>query len=306
MQFSPTRLVPVNGVGPEDTLIDAEGGVYTGLEDGRILRVSPDGARLEAVADTGGRPLGLEFFGDELLVCDAHRGLLVADPATGAVRTLAAEVAGSPLTFCNNAAVAADGTVYFSDSTTRFPIARWRDEVIERTGTGRLFRRTPDGAIDEVVGGLQFANGVALAPDESFVTVAETSDCRVRRLWLTGERAGVVDLFADDLAGYPDNTSTGSDGLIWVTSASPKVAALGLARKLPASLRAGVRRLPTSLQPSPAPSCGVLGIDASGKVVHDLTGEIGGFHLLTGVRERDGVLYFGSLEGRVLVRTTVP
>ncbi|WP_199435074.1 SMP-30/gluconolactonase/LRE family protein [Qaidamihabitans albus] len=306
MRFGEVRVVPVNGYGPEDTLVDADGQVYTGLADGRIIRISQDGRRIDAVADTGGRPLGLEFYGDELLVCDAYRGLLVVSPADGAVRTLTREVAGRPMVFCNNAAVAADGTVYFSDSSARFPITHWRDDLIEQTGSGRLLRRGPDGAIDELAGGLQFANGVALSADESFVTVAETGDCRVRRVWLTGERAGSTDVFADGLAGHPDNTSTGSDGLIWVTQASPRVAALDMVRRLPGALRALVRRLPTSVQPSPARTCGVLGIDSEGTIVHDLSGEVSGFHMLTGVRERDGVLYFGSLEERSIAITTVP
>ncbi|PRX47125.1 sugar lactone lactonase YvrE [Prauserella shujinwangii] len=306
MRFGAVRLVPVNGHGPEDTLVDAEGRVYTGLADGRVLRIADEGRRIDTIADTGGRPLGLEFHGDELLVCDAHRGLLVVDPADGAVRTLLAEVAGRPMLFCNNAAVAADGTVYFSDSSTRFPITRWRDDLIEQTGTGRLFRRSPDGTVDEIAGGLQFANGVALAADESFVTVAETGDCRVRRVWLSGERAGTTDVFADGLAGFPDNTSTGSDGLIWVTQASPKVAALDRVRRLPAPARAGIRRLPTWLQPSPSRTCGVLAFDSAGTVVHALSGEIEGFHMLTGVRERDGRLYFGSLEERAIAITAVP
>lgn len=63
---------------------------------------------------------------------------------------------------------------------------------------------------------------MALAPDESFVTVAESGARRLRRVWLDGRRPGGDDVFLDDLAGYPDNTSTGSDGLVWVTRASPK------------------------------------------------------------------------------------
>lgn len=304
MRFADVSVIPVNGKGPEDVLVDADGQVYTGLEDGRIIRLSRGGKRIDMIADTGGRPLGIEFYSDvELLVCDADHGLLAVDITSGAVRTLTRTVAGAPLLVCNNAAVAADGTVYFSDSSTRFPVARWREDLIEQTGTGRLLRRSPDGTVDTLARGLQFANGVALAPDESFVTVAESGTCRVRRIWLTGERAGQEDDFLDDLPGYPDNTSTGSDGLIWVTQASPKVAALDVVRRLPAQLRAVVRSVPSSLQPSPAPTVGVLGVDPDGRIVHELRGEIEGFQMLTGVRERNGTLYFGSLEERAIAVT---
>lgn len=304
MGFGSVTVVPVNGTGPEDVLVDDEGRVYTGLEDGRIVRVSERGGRIDTVADTGGRPLGIEFHGDgELLVCDADHGLLVVDLASGAVRSLSRFVGGAPFLVCNNAAVASDGTVYFSDSSTRFPITRWRDDLIEQTGTGRLLRRSPDGEIDTLARGLQFANGVALAPDESFVTVAETGSRRLRRIRLDGREAGNDEVFLDDLPGYPDNTSTGSDGLIWVTQASPKVAALNMVRRLPGAARALVRSAPTWLQPSPAPRVGVLGVDTHGSVVRELRGEIDGFTMLTGVRERAGTLYFGSLTERAIAIT---
>ncbi len=62
---------------------------------------------------------------------------------------------------------------------------------------------------------------MALAADESYVAVAETGTRTVVRRWLTGPHAGERDLLVDDLPGYPDNIARGSDGLIWVSIASP-------------------------------------------------------------------------------------
>ena len=59
-------------------------------------------------------------------------------------------------------------------------------DLIRRTASGRLLRRAPDGTVTELLGGLEFANGVALAADGSYVAVAETGACRVHRVWLTG------------------------------------------------------------------------------------------------------------------------
>jgi sugar lactone lactonase YvrE len=187
--FDGVRLVAVGGEAPEDVLVDGRGRVYTGLSDGRVVRLDADGAPPVTVARVPGRPLGLELLGpDELLVCAADAGLLVVSLDGGAVRTLADRVGDRALLAVNNAAVAADGTVYFSDSSTRFPMPRWRADLIQRTRTGRLFRRTPDGVVTELLGGLEFANGVALAADGSYVAVAETGACRLQRVWLTGAR----------------------------------------------------------------------------------------------------------------------
>ena len=110
--------------------------------------------------------------------------------------------------------------------------------------SGRLVRRDPDGTVTVVVRGLRFANGVALAPDESFVCVAESTGRDVVRLWLTGPRAGEQDVLLPDLPGYPDNIARGSDGLIWVTIGSPKVPLLELLLRLPAPVRRAVRPHP--------------------------------------------------------------
>lgn len=37
MRFGEVRVIPVNGNGPEDVVVDARGGVLTGLDDGRII-----------------------------------------------------------------------------------------------------------------------------------------------------------------------------------------------------------------------------------------------------------------------------
>ncbi len=102
---------PVPGPGAEDVVVAPDGHVYTGTEDGSIFRMSPDGHRIDRVAHTGGRPLGLELFDDgDLLVCDADRGLLVVHlrgRADGPIETLLTHVDGVPMRFCNNAAIAA-------------------------------------------------------------------------------------------------------------------------------------------------------------------------------------------------------
>ncbi|MCW6008181.1 SMP-30/gluconolactonase/LRE family protein [Micromonospora sp. CPCC 205371] len=287
------RILPGDGGGPEDVAVPPLGTVYTGVEEGRILAVPPSGAA-RVVAETGGRPLGIEIAADgTLLVCDAYRGLLHVEPASGRFRVLVP--AGDQLTVCNNAAIAGDGTVYFSDSTRRFPLAHWRGDLLEHSGTGRLLRRTPDGAVDVLLDGLQFANGVALAADESFVVVAETGAYRLTRLWLTGSRAGQRDTLVDNLPGFPDNLSTGSDGRIWIAIGSPRNRLLDWAHARTPLIRRTVWALPEHLQPGPERTAWAMAVDGSGRVVADLQGAGDRYHFVTGVREHAGRLYLGSL-----------
>jgi sugar lactone lactonase YvrE len=296
--FTGTRLVPVGGPSPEDVVLDDAGHVYTGLADGRLVRIDAADGRLETVARLPGRPLGLELLGPgELLVCASDAGLLAVPLDGGRVRTLVDEFDGRRLGAVNNAAVAGDGTIWFSDSSTRFPVPEWRADLVQRTRTGRLLRRDPDGTLTEVLGGLEFANGVALAADGSYVAVAETGARRVRRVWLTGTRAGQDDVLAEDLWGYPDNISLGSDGLIWVALPGPRMAALGVVQRMPGPVRGLLRRVPERFQPAPDPAVGVVALDDAGRTVHQLTGTIDGLTMLTGVRETAGTLWFGNLTG---------
>jgi sugar lactone lactonase YvrE len=292
----PVRVIELNGTGPEDVVVDRAGHLVTGVRDGRLLRVSPDGRRIEAIADTGGRPLGIELLADgRLLVCDARRGLLAVDPDRAAVEVLVERVAGERMRFCNNAAVAGDGTVYFSDSSRRFGIDHWRGDLLEHSGTGRLLRRDPGGGVELLLDGLQFANGVALAPDESFVAVAESGAYRITRLWLTGERAGRSDPLAENLPGFPDNLALGTDGLIWVALGAPRNPQLDRLHRMHPSLRQALWALPERLQPGPKRTLWVLALDPAGAVVHDLQAPGDAYHFVTGVREHHGKVYLGSL-----------
>jgi sugar lactone lactonase YvrE len=299
--WSPTiTVLPVPGPGAEDVVVGThgpdEGAVFTGTEDGAIWRVSHDGRKVDRVADTGGRPLGLELGPDgRLIVCDAHRGLLRADPRTGAVEVLTDSVAGVRMVFCNNAAVASDGTVWFSDSSRSYSIEDWRSDIVMATRSGRLLRRDPDGTTRVVLDGLDFANGVALAADGSYVAVAESGACTVVRHWLTGARAGTRDFLVPDLPGYPDNIARGSDGLIWVSIASPPNTLATRIRTGPMWVRRAADGIPTRLQPQPARSARVQAYDDAGTLVHDLEPPHTDFAFVTGVREHDGRVWLGSL-----------
>lgn len=289
-------VIPVPGHGAEDVVVDDQGWVYTGTEDGSVFKMRPDGNRIDRVGNTGGRPLGLELLPDgRILVCDARRGLLALDPVAGRVEILTELVHGQRMVFCNNAAVAASGEIYFTDSSRVHPIERWKYDIVENTRSGRLLRRNTDGTVDVLIEQLAFANGVALAADESYIAVAETAGRTVVRRWLIGPRAGETDHLAADLPGYPDNIALGSDGLIWVTVASPKDPVVERLMRSPMTVRRGVARLPERIQPRPKRTVRVMALDDGGRVVHDRSLDPLRFHMATGVREHRGRVWLGSL-----------
>ncbi|MFF4565049.1 SMP-30/gluconolactonase/LRE family protein [Streptomyces sp. NPDC001435] len=306
-QDRPTALVPrhyvaIGGHGPEDVVADARGRVLTGVEDGRILRLDgltdPATARVEVLAETDGRPLGLELLPDgDLLVCDAKRGLLRVGLGDGVVRVLADSVAGERLRFCSNAVALSDGSVYFTVSSRRHPLEHWIGDVVEHSGTGRLLRLPPGGESPEVVlEGLQFANGLAPAADESFLVVAETSAYRLTRYWLTGPHAGRGEPFADALPGMPDNLwRDRRGGPIWVALAGPRVPPLDLLHRTPPAVRRAAARVAVRAPYRPTGTIGVLALDDEGRVVHHLARRHSGYRMVTSVCETDGQLILGSI-----------
>ena len=292
---------PVPGPGAEDVVVGTrgpdEGAVFTGTADGSIWRVAHDGRRLDLVASTGGRPLGIELDPEgRLLVCDAHRGVLRVDPRNGGIEPLVTSVDGRRMMFCNNAAIASSGETWFTDSSARYGIERWKDDFVQDTRTGRLLRLRADGEVEVVLEGLAFANGVALSRAEDFVAVAETAARTVVRHWITGEMAGSRDLLVADLPGYPDNIARGSDGLIWVTIASPRDPLVERLQRSPRWLRRSVTRIPERLQPAPRRTVRVQAYDEQGRLVHDCDVATDRYHMVTGVREHEGRVWMGSLE----------
>lgn len=105
-----------------------------------------------------------------------------------------------------------DGTIYFSESTARFPFEQFMAAILEGRPTGRVFRRDPDGTVTTIATGLAFTNGVTITADGSALIIAETVGRRVSRYALTGPVAGTLTPIVEEIPGMPDNISTGADG----------------------------------------------------------------------------------------------
>jgi sugar lactone lactonase YvrE len=127
------------------------------------------------------------------------------------------------------------------------------------------------------------------------VAVAETGARTVVRWWLSGPKAGTRDLLVSDLPGYPDNISRGSDGLIWVSIASPTDPLVERLQRGPLRLRKLATKVPERLQPAPKSTVRVQAYDDSGTLVHDVDVPTSAYHMVTGVREHDGRVWLGSL-----------
>ena len=182
-----------------------------------IVRRAPDGTLAEW-HNTGGIPAGLAFHRDgSLYVADEGEhihGILRITPDRQAA-IVVNEHEGRPLNGANDLVFASDGTLYFSD-----PWGSSLDNPI-----GGFYRLRPEGRLERLDTGLAFPNGVALAPDESAVYLAETWHNRVLRYPLAaGGGVGPREVWAV-LSGPP-----GPDGMAFDAAGNLHIAHFGAGR----------------------------------------------------------------------------
>jgi sugar lactone lactonase YvrE len=285
-----------DGHHPEDVALDAEGYIYAGFDDGRIIQLRQDGTRPQLFANTSGRPLGLIFDSSgNLIVADAIKGLLSIS-RIGEVKTLSTEAEGTKLGCVNDLDVASNGTIYFTEASYKYPMAQFTSDILEHQPNGRLLAYDPKSQKTRtVLKELYFANGVAVSPDQSFVLVVETGLYRVRRIWLNGPKQGQAEVFIDNLPGFPDGISSNGKDKFWLALVTPRDAVFD--RMLPYPfVRKLVYRLPKALQPAPKRYSFVLGLDTNGRVVENLqNGAADCYAEIANAVERNGALYLGSI-----------
>ncbi|KAF6169077.1 hypothetical protein GIB67_038574 [Kingdonia uniflora] len=237
-QFDAVQLTS-HAVGPESLAFDCNGeGPYTGLSDGRIFkwgglqhgwsefavtsqdrRDMCDGSNDPELEHICGRPLGLQFnkVTGDLYIADAYFGLFVVGQQGGVATLLASSAEGLPFMFTNGVDIDTDnGVVYFTDSSIWFHRREYMLTILSSDSTGRFMKYDiQNKEVTVLLRDLQFANGVTLSKDNSYVLIAETTTRRILRYWLKGSKANSVEIFAN-LPANPDNIKRNSIGEFWV------------------------------------------------------------------------------------------
>lgn len=298
-----TRLAPVekltlgDGHKPEDVALDADGKIYGGFEDGRIMVLQPDGTQPRVFANTGGRPLGLIFDrSGNLVVADAVKGLLSVNK-TGEIKVLAEAADGVRFTSLNDLDIGADGTIYFTEASQRYPMSQFTEDLLEHQPNGRLLALSPQAQKPRtLLEDLYFANGVAVSPDQSFLLVAETGKYRIRRVWLKEPKMGQNDIFIENLPGFPDGISSNGRDKFWLALVTPRQALFDRILLPYPFLRKIVIRLPKFLQPAPQRYSFVIALDQNGRVIENLQNNSPDCYAeIANVVEHNNTLYFGSI-----------
>ena len=294
--------------GPEDLTSGHDGLLYATTTSGVVIRIDSYGTVSE-FASVGGRALGIETDADgSLVIANAILGLQRIRQ-DGTVIAMLSTVNGKPLVFADDLAIASDGTVYFSEASTKFGAAQFGGtyegsllDLMEHGSHGQIIEFKPaSGEARVIIDGLNFANGVAISDDQSYLLIAETGSYRILKHWLQGPDADTTHVLIDNLPAFPDNINTGRKGRFWIGLIAPRVKALDdlsdnpFARKI-------VQRLPAMFRPKAEPYSHVIAINGDGDVLMNLQDPEARFPSITGVLETRDALYLTSLFGNRLGR----
>jgi sugar lactone lactonase YvrE len=200
---------------PEGVAVHADGSIWCGGETGQVYRITPDGSSVELrIADDAGFTLALAFGDDGHLyyVDGARRAVMKLDPEGGDPVPMAeGAIDGRELVLPNALAFDRAGRLYvtesFSPSEPGPGIFRF-----DAGGSGSLWSAGP----------FLFANGIAVAPDESAVYVAETWSRRITRVPLHEDgSAGEPEPFVELPGVLPDGLAFGPDDQLYVACYQP-------------------------------------------------------------------------------------
>jgi len=221
--------------GPE-SIAFYKGELYTGLADGRVVRIKDN--KVETVAQLAtcggiweehicGRPLGLRFDASgNLFVANAYKGLLKVDIKTGKIETLYSsktKIDGRECHVVNDLDVSKSGDIYFSDSS-KYPVMQLLYDYLEGLPNGRVLHYGPKSKETKVLyNGVGFANGIQLSPKEDYLLICETLYQRILKYHLKGTKKGQIEVFAENLPGVPDNIRLNPRGNYWIGQCSTRI-----------------------------------------------------------------------------------
>ncbi|KAG8383115.1 hypothetical protein BUALT_Bualt05G0151200 [Buddleja alternifolia] len=227
-------------IGSEAYAFDSKnGGPYTGLNDGRIVKyhgpelgfqefASTSANRSRGLCDgknaddpkigpTCGKTIGLEFnhITGDLYIADAFYGIMVVGSGGGIARPLCH---GMHFDYPDGIAIdQTTGDIYLSDLGSVFTRTNNMTEILLKgDSTGRLLKYDPKtNETTVLLTRLAMPAGLVVSRDGSFVLITEYVECRITRYWLKGPKANTTDIFVN-LPGNPDNIKRTRTGDFWV------------------------------------------------------------------------------------------
>lgn len=196
---------------PECIAVHPDGSVYAGTENGDLVRIESDGRDMRLLANSGGFLLGIAI--DSLGNCYAcdmkHAAIFKYDTASKEFQKFADSgiiVPNFPVIDEKN------GYLYVSDSFSFEESGGGIFRYDLESGDGKLWTNDP----------MNFANGMAMAPDGSGLYVVESTKQRLSFVpILSNGNAGVPEIIVTGLETVPDGVLVMPNGDLLISNYEP-------------------------------------------------------------------------------------
>ena len=200
----------------EGPSFDRDGNLWcVDIAYGRIFRISP-GGEFSVVCQYDGTPNGLKIHADgRIFVADYKQGLMLLDPASGAIKPLLEFGSLERFRGLNDLIFARNGDLYITD----------QGQSGLQAPNGCLYRLRATGELDRLLDNIPSPNGLVLTPDERVLYLAVTrANCvwRVPLDFLDNGAVSRVGVFIQMTGG------TGPDGMAMAEDGSLAVAHVGM------------------------------------------------------------------------------
>ena len=177
----------------------------------RILKLDASGQVTTAIDDSGSNGLAVDKEGFLIAGTHKYKSLSRFNPATGERTSVAAQYTGNVFNSPNDIAIAADGTIYFTDPAFQRDAAPGGQE---KTG---VYRVATDGTVTLVDDTISNPNGIALSPAGDVLYVNGGGEQGILRSYPIVD--GVPQAGKDLVIGLsiPDGMAVDCKGNIYVT-----------------------------------------------------------------------------------------
>lgn len=177
----------------------------------RIQRLDANGMMTTAIPDSGSNGLAVDAKGAIVAATHKYKGLSRFDLASGQRTLIAGKYQGNVFNSPNDMAIAADGTIYFTD-----PAFQQAAAPGGQPGT-YVYRVGTDGAVSIVERGIANPNGIALSPKGDVLYVSGGGERGVLRAYPIA--GGMPKAGRDIVTGVvvPDGMAVDCHGNVYVT-----------------------------------------------------------------------------------------
>jgi sugar lactone lactonase YvrE len=201
----------------DDIVFDAREYFYISSKN-RVFRFRAGNEEdLTVFAEFDGAVGGMNFCPDgKLMVCVAGKGVAFVDEY-GALAGAVDAAEERPIRCALSTVAGPDGFVYIAEGTVYHEPIDWYVDLMERRQAGRLIRCNPHTFEAEVLlSGLSYPCGVAISGDGRWLLISESWKHMLSRFPLDNIQENSREVVIPNLSGYPGRITHSSDGGYWM------------------------------------------------------------------------------------------